>query len=821
MSEARDRVIIDDLLRKSGWILTNNEGKKRNVDYEVSNTSGRSDYTLYDTKNFPICIIEAKSSENNPLVGKEQSRGYAKSSNCRFAILSNGITHYLWDIQIGNPVIILSFPSQKELEIKRDKFKPITKPIFDEEINNDYVVLSQKFDYKNDPDYQKDETKNEFIEKNNLRFLRYYQINAINSVRDAIKNGSSRFLLEMATGTGKTLTAGAIIKMFLRSENAHRVLFLVDRLELEIQAQKDLSDYLKADFPITIWKENRTNWKNSQIVISTIQSLLSKNKFKKIFNRDDFDLVISDEAHRSIGGVSRKIFEYFVGYKLGLTATPKNYLKAIDKSALGMKDPRELERRTLLDTYNTFGCEDDNPTFRYTLIEGVRDKVLVNPRVIDARSEISTQLLSDEGYLFNYKDEEGNDVEENFSHKDFEKKFFSENTNKSFCKAFLENAQKDPYTQEIGKTLIFCVSQNHASKIQQVLNEMAHQIYPGKYSSDFAIQVTSRIQNAQKMTLDFKFNKLLGQSTFNEFYKTSKARVCVTVGMMTTGYDARDILNICLMRPIFSPTEFVQMKGRGTRTFNFSSLWISKDKINKNIDDVKKTFFLFDFFGNVEYFEEDFNYDEVIKLPRPSDPVEPPPPPPPPEGIAENFGLDPLQSIKQTDIGLEGLKIDRIYFNNFSEDIKKDKKVEEFVKEKDFDEAEKYLVENVFDRPEKYYSLDNLRKSLNIDRRFSIKELLTYIFGYTNKINNKEECLEEEFEKFDDRYSPKEEVFDDVKKFFTSYLTDEEFRKIIDSKEYAKLSTHPLNDVFPRVPKDLLNQIPTYIKDHVSLNKFL
>ena len=88
-------------------------------------------------------------------------------------------------------------------------------------------------------------------------------------------------------------------------------------------------------------------------------------------------------------------------------------------------------------------------------------------------------------------------------------------------------------------------------------------------------------------------------------------------------------------------------------------------------------------------------------------------------------------------------------------------------------------------------------------------------------INNKEECLEEEFEKFDDRYSPKEEVFDDVKKFFTSYLTDEEFRKIIDSKEYAKLSTHPLNDVFPRVPKDLLNQIPTYIKDHVSLNKFL
>src|SRR4030042_4212318 len=135
--------------------------------------------------------------------------------------------------------------------------------------------------------------------------------------------------------------------------------------------------------------------------------------------------------------------------------------------------------------------------------------------------------------------------------RDFEKKFFSENTNRVFCKTFMEHALRDPISGEIGKTIIFCVSQNHAARITQLLNEFALQMFPGKYQSDFAIQVTSRIDEAQQFTINFTNNKLSGSCNFNPYYKTSKTRVCVTVGMLTTGYDSQDILNIFLIGPFF------------------------------------------------------------------------------------------------------------------------------------------------------------------------------------------------------------------------------------------------------------------------------
>ena len=134
-----------------------------------------------------------------------------------------------------------------------------------------------------------------------------------------------------------------------------------------------------------------------------------------------------------------------------------------------------MERRTLLDTYTTFGCESGHPTYRYSLIDGVRDGYLINPKVLDARTDITTQLLSDKGYTFMDEDEDGNTIEAVFTKKQYEKTFFSEDTNRTFCKAFLENAKKDPYSGEVGKSLIFCVSQDHAGKITQILNEEAHQ----------------------------------------------------------------------------------------------------------------------------------------------------------------------------------------------------------------------------------------------------------------------------------------------------------------------------------------------------------
>src|SRR6266702_2392367 len=335
-----------------------------------------------------------------------------------------------------------------------------------------------------------------------------------------------------------------------------------------------------------------------------------KTRHRKIFSPTDFDLIISDEAHRSIGGNSRAVFEYFIGYKLGLTATPKDYLKKLD-SALSERDPREWERRQLLDTYKTFGCESGIPTFRYSLIDGVRDGYLVNPIVSDARTEITTELLSEKGYSIMVETDEGLEEQQTFFQRDFEKKFFSEQTNLMFCKTFVENALKDPVSGEIGKSIVFCVSQSHASKITQVLNEFADRMYPGKYQSDFAVQVTSNIPDAQQFTINYANNNLNGHTGFVEGYTSSKTRVCVTVGMMTTGYDCEDILNLCLMRPIFSPTDFIQIKGRGTRKYTFA--YNSREA--GEIDIEKDRFKLFDFFANCEYFEEKYNYDEVLQLP--------------------------------------------------------------------------------------------------------------------------------------------------------------------------------------------------------------
>lgn len=142
------------------------------------------------------------------------------------------------------------------------------------------------------------------------------------------------------------------------------------------------------------------------------------------------------------------MFEYFVGYKLGLTATPKDYLKKANEG-----EQREYERRLLLDTYRTFGCESGEPTFRYSLLDGVRDNFLVNPTVIDARTEITTQLLSDEGYSTVDITDDGEDAEEIFRGRDFEKRFFSDSTNRVFCETFMNNAMHDPITNEIGKQL--------------------------------------------------------------------------------------------------------------------------------------------------------------------------------------------------------------------------------------------------------------------------------------------------------------------------------------------------------------------------------
>ncbi len=847
--EAKARIKINELLKEAGWKFFDDTQGKANIVLEnnvkiteshinalgenfETTKNGFIDFLLLDKKGFPFIVLEAKSEDKHALAGKEQARKYALSQHCRFIILSNGNSHYFWDTQQGNPRAITKFPSPESVE-GYSEFKPNPTALTREVVDVDYIISTQKPDYKTDPSWISEATRAQFVQNNGLRFLRDYQLKAIYAIQENVKKGKDRFLFEMATGTGKTLVSAAVIKLFLRSGNARRVLFLVDRLELENQAKKAFVNYLKNDYQTVVYKENRDDWRKAEIVVSTVQTFMSKNRYKRLFAADDFDLVISDEAHRSIGGNSRAVFEYFIGYKLGLTATPKDYLKNVDVA--NQNNPREWERRVLMDTYKTFGCENGIPTYRYSLLDGVKEGHLINPVVVDARTDITAQMLADTGYVVPVSNEETEDGEETkvdeqtFVRKDFEKTFFSDDTNRVFCETYLQNALLDPISGEIGKGIVFCVSQTHASKITQALNEIADKMYPSKYQSDFAIQITSWIQGAQQFSLNFSNNNLGGSANFIDSYKTSKARVAVTVGMMTTGYDCPDILNLALMRPVFSPTDFIQIKGRGTRKHEFSNE-ITDMVWKKNVGSKQKEQFkLFDFFANCEYFEEDFNYNEVLHLPKIR------------RGSGAGGGTDTggggeggsvytyessradaINAIRETAIGPEGMRVDRMYFQKFEDQIKKDGFAAQKAEAGDVEAIIKHIEENVFDKPEEFFNLEKLRKSLSIDRRVTLREIVEVIFGLKGYFKSKDEMLDEEFDKFDSRFMPDEKQFTPAKNFFKTYVLDNDFRQQVDDGNFAYImGSHAGGEFLRSLTIELRNKIIEYVKDYVSFNQFV
>lgn len=838
-NEATARVRINKLLEEAGWRFFDDEAGLANIllenkvkitqklidewgeDYEKTKT-GSLDFLLVDSNHKPICVLEAKKESLHPLVAKEQARKYAKTVDANYIILSNGIVHYLWDIRKGNPKPIFKFPSPEEIGAIKE-WNPDRKSLAEETVDEDYIVNVQMPDYAVRPEWKGSvAASKDFIWASGLRFLRKYQLNAIKHLQKAVASGKDRFLFEMATGTGKTLTSTAVIRLFLRTKNARRVLFLVDRLELEDQAWKAFVNYLKPDYSTFIYKEHKGDWHKADIVVTTIQSLMSNDRYRYDFRPSDFDLIISDEAHRSISGNARAVFEYFHGYKLGLTATPRDYLKGVDSNRVNENDPREIERRMLRDTYSTFGCEGGDPTFRYSLLDGVKEGFLINPKVLDARTEITTQLLSDEGYAVTITTEEG-EGSEIFVSGDFEKKFFSEKTNSIFCQTFLENALRDPITNEIGKTIIFAVSQNHARKITEMMNEFADQLYPGKYNSDFAVQVTSQVGDAQQMTINFTNNNLNGKTNWLEGYKSSKTRVCITVGMMTTGYDCPDLLNVCMMRPIFSPSDFVQIKGRGTRKNTFEYSYKNELGEIETQQKEKEIFKLFDFFANCEYFEEKFNYDEKLKLPKLRKGGE--------DGGQSgididkftSYRLDPIVSLVEESIGPEGMRIDRELFKKFEDRIIMDDIIKKHVELGNWESVVSHIQQEIFDKPEEYFNIEKLRKAAKIDRKVSIREMVEKIFGIIPKFKSKDEILEEEFDKFISIYPPEEDVnVRALKYFFKAYIVDQDIRQIIEAKDFQALQTNPTLTIsqFKEVAPKYREVVPMYIKDYVKLDQF-
>lgn len=800
-NEAHARIKINNLLETAGWSFEDNENGPANIklesavkfadlgdDFQKAPT-GAIDFLLLDRDKRPLVVVEAKRESIDPLSAKEQARNYARNVGARFIILTNGNIHYFWDTKHGNPDTISRFPTPDSIT-QFEQYEPNPTELANTVVDENYIIETQDPSFAKDPDFIDPDKRRAYLSRNSLRQMRPYQVQAIQSIQQATRDGAQRYLFEMATGTGKTLTSAAVIKLFLKSGNARRVLFLVDRIELEDQAQKAFVEYLGKDFRSVIYKENKNDWANAEIVVSTVQSFLSNDRYKKDFSPTDFELVISDEAHRSIGGNSRAVFEYFVGYKLGLTATPKNYLRGL--SADDLSDQRDYERRLLVDTYKTFGCEPGQPTFSYDLERGANEGYLIKPTLVDARTDITTQLLSDEGFSVRMATEEGEEVEQRFNEKHFEKRIFNDETNVAMCRALLDNGLYDPVASELdvplfGKTLVFAVSQKHAARLANIFNKLASEKWPEYYGqSDFAMQVTSDVSGAQQMTINFANNRLGGHVIAPEGYDSSKTRVAVTVGMMTTGYDCQDLLNVALMRPVFSPSDFVQMKGRGTRKWSFSY----NDYATENFALEKSRFKFFDFFATCEYFENEFDYDEKIKLPKLGESPSLPDPDPTKVTLDGEINLathDEIITVNETPEGVI-MKIDREGFKSaVAEDLTNNEQLATLWANGDIAAAEEYVRKHVLDKPKHYLNLDRVRKLFNVDRRITVKELLQVAFGERDSFETKNELLDLEWEKFTEIYPVDQEHYLPAKNFFKAFIVDPELRDIIKTKQLGRL----------------------------------
>ena len=622
--EQKARELITRMIQAAGWIyreeaLTGRRGR-----------SGFADYLLFDDDDLGVALLEAKPAGTPPLSGKEQTRDYADSIGIDHVLLSNGDLHYHWFTKSGNPIRILTFPKPGELDQLFQKATIDRTPLWNTQVSKHFL---------------------------RTRTMRYYQVEAVKAVQEAAKAGQQSFLLEMATGTGKTTVAAAICRLYLQAGIAERILFLVDRDELYQQAIADLVRALEGQYRVVGYRDLDEDW-SAPITVATIQALNSAVKHGEGIPPEWFQLIVSDEAHRSISGPRhRDIFDAFNCDKVGLTATPRQYLTIGDPDDEASAAGREA--KTLRDTYYAFGLTPGEPTFEYTMEQADADRFLVMPHALDVRTDVTTQLMSEEGFQVTVEDyESGEDVNLEFHEKDYGRAFLSPDTNREFAEQYLEHALREPETEIVGKGIIYCVSRAQAAQLTNELNKAAEAKWPGKYRSDFAVQITHDVDRATDMGRAFaNQDGLHGADSTIPGYKTSKTRVCVTVAMMTTGYDCPDLLNLGFSRPVKSPTDYIQMKGRGTRKYEFTENFtdqLVRDQISPR---PKEKFRIMDYFGVCEHFGEGHLYsNELLKAPQssPSSPPGEPTDPLVPRQPYIQHGRDQTESIVGLSIAADG-----------------------------------------------------------------------------------------------------------------------------------------------------------------------
>lgn len=530
------KAYIDELLRDAGWV--ENRDWINEVQLEgMPNKSeiGFADYVLYDDMHKPLAVVEAKKTCVDEVKGRQQAKLYAdileKEYQRRPVIfLTNGFETRIIDNQ---------YPERKVSSIysKRD--------------------LEKYFNLINTRGHLR------FISVNKNIAGRYYQEEAIKAVcEDFDQKNRRKSLLVMATGSGKTRTVIGLVDVLLQEGWIKNVLFLADRNSLVTQAKRSFVNMLP-ELSATNLVEDKENY-NAHAVFSTYQTMMGcidtvKEEDKKLFTCGHFDLIICDEAHRSIYNKYRDIFTYFDSPIVGLTATPKD---EIDKN-----------------TYEMFELENGVPTYGYELSQAVKDGYLVDFVSVETELKFITdgitydQLSEEEKqeYEDTFADENGN-IPAKIESSALNSWVFNEDTIKKVFRTLFEHGIKINYGSMIGKTIIFAKNHLHAERIFDVFNKT----YPEL--------------NGYAKVIDNYTN--YAQSAIDEFSEGNKLpQIAISVDMLDTGIDVPEVVNLVFFKKVMSKAKFWQMIGRGTRLC--PALIDGEDK---------SKFYIFDFCGNFEFF---------------------------------------------------------------------------------------------------------------------------------------------------------------------------------------------------------------------------
>ncbi len=540
LNEAKTRIkIIDPLLTSAGWDLNDLTKVRREVPvdgYDKEPWNGVTDYCLYDSRNNVLAVVEAKKMSRSPREADEQLRYYLNyiSKNQEFTpfgFMSNGLNTYFWEIGLAHPRLVAGFFSPDDLTrllFLRQNQQSLNETLINRTIAN-----------------------------------RPYQQEAVRRVCEVFEEGRRRALLVMATGTGKTRTTMALIDIFLKTNQARNVLFLADRDALVEQA---LSDGFKAHLPNEprdrIYTRNIDTTK--RLFVATEQTMnVCYTKFSPGF----FDLIIFDEAHRSIFHRFSEVMDYFDARMVGLTATPATF---IDR-----------------DTFGVFGCQNSTPTFLYDYKTAVREEYLVNFSLYQAQtgfqrkgikgielSEEDKNALIAQGIDPDDIDYSGTDIEVEVSNKDTLRKQWEE---------IWEACLKDQSGQLPGKTIIFAMTKEHAERIREIFEEM----YPQQL--DLVQVITSSTERVRDGSY--------GDGLITKFKKNNLPRIAISVDMLDTGIDVPEVVNLVFMKPVQSQIKMWQMIGRGTRS-NAVCMY------SERLPDGKKTEFKI-----IDFWQNDFQKD--------------------------------------------------------------------------------------------------------------------------------------------------------------------------------------------------------------------